>query len=315
MARFLIITEPLETLDLKWDTSLALARELYRRGHETWACDTADIRFERRSVYAAAQRITPRGLLKFKTGRLRDFQLPAFDLILVRKEPPFDMNYVYLTYLLELVAGRVPIVNHPRGIRNTSEKLSILKFLDWIPETQVTSSAKQMIRFQKKLNSRLVAKVLDQKGGKGIHLIRKQPSGKKELLSALAETDKVFMMAQKFIECPHGQVDKRILVMDGNFLAAYEKRPKRGDFRANLGLGGRYFATALTKAEQRLIRDLRPYFLKEGLFFVGLDVMKNQLIEINVTCPAGIVEAEELYPALKPVSTWAAALESRLAKP
>lgn len=311
--RFLCVMDPLEKLDPEWDNSLAVLEELARRGHETWAVDVPDLWEVKNSVWGACTRF--RWKKPSKTGSFptpsqspRNFQLNQFDLILIRKEPPFNEAYLHLTYLLEKTASEVPVINHPRGIRNTNEKLGILNFPHWIPETMVSASPERILDFQNKLGVPVIVKPLDQKGGRGVFLLPKERrAGLKKLVRATLHGKKT-LMAQRFIDAEK-KVEKRIILLNGKLLTLYEKKPRPREFRANLGLGGTFHPAEASTQEKKLIRDLRPYLLQEGLSFVGIDVLNDKLIEINVTCPAGVTEAKFLYPALGLLEAWASFLE------
>ena len=312
MMRVLFVMDPLDHLDPRWDTSLCLLEEFARRCHRSWTADTLDIRYEKKRVLANARQISPSSSQTYRLSEPASYPLTRFDLILIRKEPPFDLNYLYLTYLLELVSGKVPVVNHPRGIRNANEKLAALHFPGWNPETLVTSSVDQVLAFQDRLKEDMVLKPLNQKGGKDILLVKYQNKGgiaKKMLLQA-TKNNREFILAQRFIQHKRVRGDKRILILNGEILTAFEKRPPQGDFRSNLSLGGTAHPTKLTSKEKKLAQEMKPYLLQEGLLLVGLDVMAERLIEINVTCASGIVDAKALYPELALVEAWADSLEA-----
>ncbi len=309
--RILHILDPLHELDSKWDSSLALVKVMAGRGHVNDVADTPDISAKKNTVYARSARLFFRKPAFFFTGNPRQKPLNSYDLVVIRKEPPFDLNYIYMTILLERANSSVVFSNHPSGLRDTNEKLSILNFPDWIPPTLVSRSWEAILRFQKKIKSDIVIKPLDQKGGKGVFLLKRSYAARRILEKATGH-GKNMIMAQKFLLSAQG--DKRILLLDGKFLTAYEKHPRAGDFRSNLSLGGTPHPTRITPTEEKMIRDLRPYLRSRQLHFVGLDVMKEKLIEINVTCPAGMVEAEHLYPNSTFAEQWAVFLERLVRK-
>jgi len=145
MKNVLFILDPLPNLDPEWDTSLRLLRELHSRGYRTWISDTQDVWFEKDTILAEATETVPTLQFQYSIASQSRLNLKNLDLVLIRKEPPFDASYLYLTYLLELICDVIPVVNHPRGIRNSNEKLSSLHFSHLCPETIITNSAKRII--------------------------------------------------------------------------------------------------------------------------------------------------------------------------
>ncbi|MDP3919539.1 MAG: glutathione synthase [Candidatus Omnitrophota bacterium] len=306
----LFILDPLEVLDAKWDTSLTLLRELAARGHSTWAADTHEVWYETPDVVADASRICPDADFRYHATDRKRLKARDFQLILIRKEPPFDANYLYLTHLLDHVARLVPVLNHPTGIRNNNEKLSALHFSRWMPETVVSRSETTILDFQDRLQSDVVVKPLDEKGGKGVFLLHRADNHKSELLKQATQNGTQTIMAQRYLTGDGVHGDKRILILDGEVLLAYEKRFGKGDFRGNLSAGASYCPATLTGLEKKLVEEMAPYLKNQGLHFVGIDVLMDRLIEVNVTCPAGLAEAKSLYPQLAPVQTWADSLEA-----
>ncbi len=343
--RVLCILDPLERLNFVWDTSLFLLKELFRRRHAVFVAYAGDIESENGQVLVRAREVSSI-LEKEKIFRIAEpvpFALTQFDLVLIRKEPPFDETYLYLTHLLETAArqgtslrsatcpwsvttGRycsrnpgqargifrckVPMVNHPTGIRNANEKLAILNFPDLIPETLVTSSGSEILKFQARLQQDIVIKPLNLMGGKDIVRIQYGAKSAASSINQATRYGKKFIMAQRFLQWGRKDKDKRILLLNGEVLAAFEKQPPRGEFRSNLSLGGTAHRTQLTSKEKKIVRRLKPYLLREGIYFAGVDVLCEKLIEINVTCPSGLYDATMLYPRRGLVKTWANSLES-----
>jgi glutathione synthase len=311
--RVLFIIDPVEKLELEWDNSLALVREMMARDHQCWSADTGDIYAETRRDFVRASRFVSVLTRAKKSYALpqenpKILKLDSFDLILVRKEPPFDLEYYYLTLILERVARSIPVSNDPAGIRNTNEKMSTLLFPQHAPRTIVSSSTAAIAEFQKKFGGPVVVKPLNEKGGHGVRLLWPARSFVKRL-EQLTHHGRKTLMAQEFLAKHSGHEDKRIILLNGKIIASYEKHPPKNDFRTNLSLNGTSHPTKLTSAEINLANDLRTYLLKEGLHLVGIDVMAGKLIDLNVTCPAGMTVAKKLYPLLTPISAWADFLE------
>ncbi|MFZ5801958.1 MAG: hypothetical protein ACOY3K_02450 [Candidatus Omnitrophota bacterium] len=311
--RILFIIDPLAKLDLKWDTSLGLAREFFRRGNAVWFCDTRDLFFEQDRVFSQVRSLIPVKRSRFKTGKMCRHPAAFFDLVMIRKEPPFDMNYIYLTYLMELASRDTVVSNCPTGIRNLNEKFSALKFLPVIPQSVVASRPGIILEFQKKLGEDLVIKPLDLKGGEGVFLVKKNHRRNHPLLWKRTRQGKNFVIAQEKVRTGRVPKDKRILLLGGKYLSAFERQARGNDFRTNLSLDGESGRTSLTLAERKLVRSLVPLLNREGIHLAGIDVMGGKLLEINVTCPAGITEVDRLYGGKKFIAQWADYLESLVA--
>ena len=285
--------DPLAKLDLAWDTSLCLLRELNLRGHETFLFVPEFLSLEAGRVAGKGRQILPLGGNRYREETFGKFDLAGFDAVLIRKDPPFDSNYLTLTYLLEPLARKTLVVNHPRGIRNANEKLFGLSASRGSPSTLVSSQLEEILAFQRKIKTDLVIKPLYEKGGKGVF---KWKCGENQRrLAQATRGGKVWVVAQKFIPVARGSGDKRILLWRGEILGAFERIPRAGEFRSNLSLGGKFMKCGITGKEKQLVKNFRPVLLKEGLLFVGIDVRSERLIEVNVTSPAGLVELDLLY--------------------
>ena len=287
------VMDPMKDL-VEGDTSSTIMMEAEKRGHEIWYIEPKDLYVKNSAVFSKAKQVCVSGGPRFQVLKSAEFQLSKLNLVFNRKDPPFDVSYLHLTQVLELIANRVPIVNDPVGVRKANEKLYILEFPKWIPPTLVTQNPAQIEKFQNKLKSTLILKPLDQKGGTGIQLLPRQSKAKKRILNQITRHGKKWIMAQKFLKINLTRGDKRILFLNGKVIGQYRKIPKPGEFRANISLGGNYERTDLTKRERQMARELGPQFIRDGLYFVGIDAVDGFLIEINVTSPAGITEIIEL---------------------
>lgn len=317
--KILFVMDRPEALDLRWDSSLLLLRELARRGHQNWVADVTDLGVSNKVLSVKCREVRPRPngyriswpqrrKMAFFISSAKNSPLKTFDLVLIRKEPPVDKAYLEATRLLEKVAGKILILNHPAGIRNNNEKLVCLHFPKWIPKTFVSSDPAALENFYDRLGQDVVIKPLDQKGGKGVSLIRKGRLGR-SLLGRRTQNGRRKIIAQAFIPLKKGEHEKRVLLLDGKFLSVYEKHTAPGEFRANIGLGGKFLPGKLNLREKKLCQEVGRYCLKQGLRFVGLDVRAEKLIEINLTCPAGVYESTILFPRLRPLEVWTRSLE------
>lgn len=312
--KILILMDPLKKLSLEWDCSLALLREFHRRRHTIWTADIPDLWAENQDLFAAARLTAATGNHTLRQKNPEPLPLTGIDLVVVRKEPPFNENYIHMTYLLDRLASQVAISNHPSGIRDTNEKLGILNFPGWIPKTLSTQSPDQIEIFRQRLESDLILKPLDQKGGTGIIALRKGRNSVQQI-KKITRNGTTMVQAQEFI-APQGLPgDKRILILGDKILTAFERHCKPGEFRANLSQGGTAHACRIMPEEKKLAAAVIPYCREKGLDLVALDLVDAKLIEINVTCPAGLTEAETLYPNQHLIKAWADYLEHLRPRP
>ncbi|MBI4368398.1 MAG: glutathione synthase [Candidatus Omnitrophica bacterium] len=276
------------------DTSVSIMREAERRGHQIYYIEPDELFWRGRSVYADARQVSVAQVSGFQTLRRRLLNLKTCDVIFNRKEPPFNLAYLYLTQMLELLTPEAFVINSPEGIRGANEKLYILEFDRWIPPTLVSNRPEKIERFWREKKTDLILKPLDQKGGAGIDLLKQDSKQARHILKEATADGTRWIMAQKFLKQNLKEGDKRILLLNGKVLGQFRRIPKAGEFRSNLSLGGKYVRTRLTSADRKLVRAIAPKLTADGLYFVGLDVIDGKLIEINVTSPAGIPEINAL---------------------
>lgn len=289
------LMDPMEKILLEVDTSISIMMEAQKRGHQIYYLEPNELAYEKGSLFVTeARQVLTSRTSGFRIASQQLLDLSTLNVLFNRKEPPFDVAYLYLTQLLELIERNVFIINSPRGVRKANEKLYILEFPKWIPPTFVSNEPEKIELFFKKQKSDVIAKPLDERGGKGIHLLRKNAKNTLQILNEMTQCGVKWIMAQKFLNEGLVQGDKRILLLNGEVIGQFAKIPKAGEFRANLSLGAKYVHTHLTAKERRLVKDLRPKLLKDGLYFSGIDVMDGKLLEINVTSPAGLPEISEL---------------------
>jgi len=300
--KILFILDSLKDLNVAYDSSLEMIRVFTRLGHTCFFSTANSLYAFNGKAFAVNQPITPKAKsrrfkLELKSTKTADY----FDAILVRKEPPFDMAYIYMTYILDLAAKKTVVLNNPEGLRSANEKFACLNFPDLIPSTIVSSEADEILKFQTKLNKNLILKPLDERGGRGITLMKQNLSHKEKIkkITTLTHHGKNPILAQDFISKLGLISDKRVFLLDGRFLTAYERRFAQGDFRGNLSQGAVHQRTTLTRKEKAALSQISPWLKKKGLHFAGLDFLDGQLLEINVTCPGGLPEADQLYPQLK----------------
>lgn len=302
--KILFILDPLEKLHLHKDTSLELIRRFSALGRKVWTAEVKDVFYVSNKLFANSSQLLPGKKFSFRKEKKRVVPITKFDLLFIRKEPPFNMSYLYLTQLLDLVSDSIPVLNNPTGIRNANEKLSALFFSKWMPKTIVSSLPENILDFQKKLKNNIIVKPLHERSGTGINLLKYKAKKNIKIIKNMTENGTTFIEAQEFISGKKILGDKRITLLNGNFLTAFEKQFAPGSFRGNLCAGAIPTKATLTNKERCLIKDLKPWIKREGLNLVGLDVLDNRLLEINVTCPGGMVEAATLYPEQDLFGKW-----------
>lgn len=294
-----IIMDPIESINTKKDSSFAMMLEAQHRGWKLLYMQQQDLFVEDGIVSAKMKQIkiedNPRDWFEIIEETTQP--LHHLDCSLMRKDPPFDMEYIYSTYLLELAEKQgTLIVNRPASIRSANEKLFTAMFPDCSPETLVSRDMERIKTFHDK-HEDIVVKPLDGMGGAMIFQIRQGDTNRNVILEAITKNGQQTIMAQRFLP-EYTEGDKRILLIDGiPFPYALARLPKAGEGRANLAAGGTYKGVQLTERDLEICKKVSPVLQKMGLLFVGLDVIGNYLTEINVTSPTCIRELDTLYSA------------------
>lgn len=290
--RIAVQMDPIETMVVERDTSLALMVDAQARGWEIWWFRPEDLFFEAGAVRAAARRVAvkPDAKAHYQTLESRTIDAREFDIILIRQDPPFDMGYVSNTYLLELIdpAG-TRIINRPRGVRNIPEKLSTLRFPHLIPATFVGRNIEAITAFAKKFDQ-VVLKPSFLAGGEGVAKASINDADFNSVLAKfLAATGKEPIIVQEFLARVK-EGDKRVFVLGGEAIGAVRRLPQADDFRANLHVGGTAVATEMDARDREIAAAIAPLLAEEGILFAGLDVIDGRLTEINVTSPTLVQE-------------------------
>lgn len=283
------VLDPPEAIKCLEDTSFYIMKCAFERGHEVYYIDSRDVFAKGDTVLASAQTVEMNFDEGFRTIRkFRLIGLETLDLVFIRKDPPFDAHYLYLTHLLALLKGKVPMLNDPAGIRSANEKLYSLNFPEWIPETAVAGRVEVLADFVDEVGDAVV-KPLSERGGTGVVRLRRDDPGK---IKTLEESIGKYgtLVAQRFLPDVEEKGDKRILLLAGEILGGYVRIPPRGDFRVSLYHDGRYEKAGFEERERKLVKSLAPKLVADGLLFTGLDVIGGFISEINVTSPAGIPE-------------------------
>ena len=286
------VLDPLEDIKTYKDSSYAMMQEASRRGHELFVLHQGDILCRNGAVNGIAAPITLTGdkTAWYTLGQENEVALSAFDALLMRKDPPFDMEYVYSTYLLELAELQgARVINRPRALRDYNEKFSITRFIPLTVPTLVTRLEAEIRAFLEE-QADIVLKPLDGMGGASVFRLHRQDPNIGVVIETLTHYGRRTIMAQRYIpEIVKG--DKRIILIDGKAVPyALARIPKPGETRGNLAAGGRGVAQELSPRDRAIAEQTGPALAAEGMLLVGLDVIGDYLTEINVTSPTGMRE-------------------------
>ncbi|HZV66018.1 MAG TPA: glutathione synthase [Telluria sp.] len=281
------LADPLSTFKTYKDSTFAMMREAARRGHTVYAFEQGDMALEQGAVSAAIAQINLTGDADdwFRATSKANARLSDFDAVIQRKDPPFDMEYVYGTYLLELAERQgARVFNKPSAIRDHNEKLAIAQFSQFTSPTLVASDPMRLRAFHAK-HGDVIFKPLDGMGGAGIFRIKDDGMNLGSVIETLSALGTRSIMAQKYIPAiVHG--DKRILVIGGKPVPfALARIPQAGEVRGNLAAGGVGVAQPLSPRDREIAETLGPVLAARGLLLVGLDVIGDFLTEVNVTSP------------------------------
>jgi glutathione synthase len=297
MKKLGIISDPLSHFNRKKDSTLAMLEAAAARGIMLYHMELKDIFLKGGEVYAQAHRIT----LKLETTPWFELAAPerlsltAFDAVLMRKDPPFDMEYIHATYLLEQAErGGALIINKPRSLRDANEKLYTAWFSDYCPPTCVARDIQLLKEFLGE-QQEVIFKPLGGMGGLSVFKVTKGDPNTSVILETLTQNGTQFIMAQRYIP-EISQGDKRILLINGEAVPyALARVPAPGETRGNLAAGATGVGVALSARDKEIVAAVGPHLRERGLLFVGLDVIGDYLTEINVTSPTCIRELEALY--------------------
>jgi glutathione synthase len=292
-----VVMDPLESIKPKKDSTLAMMAAAQQKGWQTYTMEQSDLYVSNGEVYGKTKLIEIRENESdwFKTLEESTFALKDLDAILMRKDPPFDMEYIYTTYFLEMAetAGTL-VLNKPASIRDCNEKLFALQFPTCCPP-HVVSRDEQTLRKFHQTHGDVIFKPLDGMGGTSIFRIKPDDPNLSVIIETLTKNGQEQIMAQQFIpEIKQG--DTRILLINGEPVPyGLARIPAKGETRGNLAAGGEGVARPLNDRDRFICEQVGPTLKARGLHFVGIDVIGDYLTEINVTCPTCIREIDESY--------------------
>ncbi|GAB2696682.1 glutathione synthase [Aliiglaciecola aliphaticivorans] len=292
-----IVMDPIESINIKKDTSFAMLLDAQQRGYDITYMEMSDLYIDN-GVPMAQMR--PLNVIKdpqkwFELGEAKNGNLAELDVILMRKDPPFDSEFLYATHIFSLAEqGGTLVVNRSSSLRDFNEKLFTSWFPDLIPDTLVTRNSALIREFHKK-HQDIICKPLDGMGGTSIFRVTPEGTNLGVIMETLTDNGTTYAMFQRYMpEIKDG--DKRILIIDGQVVPyCLARLPSKGETRGNLAAGGTGRAQPLSDSDRQIAEKIAPLLVEKGLIFVGLDVIGDRITEINVTSPTCVQEIEAAY--------------------
>ena len=282
--------DPIEKIDISGNSDFALALEAQNRGHALLYYGPRDLSFRDGKVTAHVRPLNLRAVKgdHFALGDAFVYDLSAADVVLMRQDPPFDMAYITATHILERIHPKTLVVNNPKEVRNAPEKLFVTEFSEFIPPTLITSDLREIRSFRED-HKDIIIKPLYGNGGAGVFRVKPDDENFGVIMEMFTQFYREPVIVQRYLpEVRKG--DKRIILVDGEFVGAINRVPASGEARSNMHVGGCPEATELTPREKAICDAIGPALKKRGLIFTGIDVIGDYMTEINVTSPTGIHE-------------------------
>ncbi|BDX05807.1 glutathione synthase [Planctobacterium marinum] len=292
-----IVMDPITAINIKKDTSFAMLLAAQQRGYQLTYLEMDDLYLDTGKPMCNARALTvqrdPNNW--FTLGAAEQKSLADFDVILMRKDPPFDSEYLYATQMLELAekAGTL-VVNKPQALRDFNEKLFTACFPDLIPQTLVTRNSQRIREFHAK-HKDIICKPLDGMGGTSIFRVKEDGNNLGVIIETLTNLGTEYGMFQEFLPAIKDG-DKRILIVDGEVIPyCLARLPTKGENRGNLAAGGTGRPQPISESDRKLAEAIAPILMENGLIFVGMDVIGDKITEINVTSPTCVQEIEAAF--------------------
>ncbi len=283
--------DKIETIDYEFDTSFLIGYEGQLRNYKIFYYNPSDLIIKDGNVkangYYLKLNLDKNNYFKYNSKKIT-VNLKEFNFIFLRQDPPFDMNYITSTYILDLLPGTTKVINHPTAVRNATEKLFTFNFKEFMPPTIVTKNIREIEIFLDNFSD-VITKPLYGNGGVGIHRFSKK-NFDPEILKQYLHLP---IMVQKYIS-EINQGDRRLIFIDGEYCGSVARIPKNGDIKANFHAGGIPNKTDLVFRDKEIIDVVGPKLSKNNLFFVGIDIIGDYLTEVNVTSPTGIKQINSL---------------------
>ena len=281
----------IETINFEFDTSFLIGYEAQERNYKIFYYNPNDLIIQNGDVQANGQyvklNLDENNYFEYVSKRIT-VDLKNFNFIFLRQDPPFNMNYITSTYILDLIPDSTKVINNPTAVRNATEKLFTFNFKKFMPPTIVTNNINEIENFLENIGE-IITKPLYGNGGVGIHRFDKQNFNPDDLKQYLD----LPIMVQKYIK-EINQGDRRLILIDGEYCGSVARIPKDGDIKANFHAGGKAKKTDLVFRDREIIETVGPQLAKNNLFFVGIDIIGDYLTEINVTSPTGIKQINTL---------------------
>ncbi|MBK4764798.1 MAG: glutathione synthase [Pantoea sp. Brub] len=314
MIKLGILMDPIASINIKKDTTFAMLLEAQNRNYKIYYIELNDLYIDNGISYAHASLLNVQYNVKnwYKLDNKQNIPLAELHVILIRKDPPFNMEYIYATYILECAEKLGTLVfNKPQSLRDCNEKLYTIWFKNFIPNTLITRN-KEKIHIFWKNNGNIVVKPLDGMGGKSVFFIKKTDLNFSVIIETLTQNGNIFCIAQNYLPAIK-QGDKRVLVIDGEPIPYCLARiPKKGEIRGNLAAGGNGEVRLLTETDWHIAYNIGLVLKEKGLIFAGLDIIGDKLTEINITSPTGVCQIEKIYPMSSITKKLFDAIEQRL---
>ncbi|MXP56688.1 glutathione synthase [Pantoea sp. Mhis] len=298
MIKLGIIMDPISSINIKKDTSFAILLEAQRCDFKIYYMEINDLSLRGNVVYAHTYRlyVEKNDNKWYEFYNEQEIKLVELDIILIRKDPPFNTKFLYITYLLEYAEQKgTLIINKPQSLRDCNEKIFTTWFPELIPDMLVTCNQREIHAFWQKYGD-IIVKPLDGMGGKSIFRIKEDDQNFGVITETLTNYGQSFCIVQNYLPAIK-EGDKRILIIDGKPVPYCLVRiPQEGETRANLAVGGYGEARALSDKDWEIALRVAPILKSKGLIFVGLDIIGDKLTEINITSPTCICEIEATFP-------------------
>ncbi|PZO82430.1 MAG: glutathione synthase [Mesorhizobium amorphae] len=282
----------IRTVSIAGDTTFALSLEAQRRGHQLFHYTPDRLSLSDGRAVARVEEMSLRDEKNnhFTLGEPVRTDLAEMDVVLLRQDPPFDMNYITTTHILERIHPRTLVVNDPAWVRNSPEKVFVTEFPDLMPETLITRDAEEVSAFRR-AHGDIIVKPLYGNGGAGIFHLRDDDRNLASLLEMFGQMFREPFIVQRYLKDVR-KGDKRIILIDGEPVGAINRVPAEHDSRSNMHVGGRAEKTDLTEREREICGRIGPSLRERGFVLVGIDVIGDWMTEINVTSPTGVREVK-----------------------